>query len=78
MRVEITEKRISDTDPDTQQLHQLHEGDIVSVPDKLGARWCALGWAKDVDGVVPTGERVVGPSSLDVQSKRTKSAAAEV
>lgn len=46
----------------------LDEGDRKSVPDEIGQRWCALGWAKDVDGVVPTGERVVTRNTLEVHN----------
>lgn len=34
-------------------------GDILTVEDEYGFRWCGAGWAKDVAGVVSTGERVV-------------------
>lgn len=76
MRIEITEKRISDTDAATGQHYQLSEGDIVTVPDAYGARLCALGWAKDVAGVVPTGERKPGadavvPKKLTISSRGT-------
>ena len=33
--------------------------DVKTVPDDVGAKWCARGWAKDTAGVVPTGERQV-------------------
>jgi hypothetical protein len=69
MRVEITEDRLSDTDPDTDR-HYLHErGDVITVPDALGAKWCMLGWARDVAGNVPTGERIPGVRDVvvDVQ-----------
>jgi hypothetical protein len=69
MRVEITEAKISDVDLDTGRLYTLEQGDILTVPDALGARWCAYGWARDTAGVVPTGERIPGPRDviLDVQ-----------
>lgn len=68
MRVEITEKRLSAFDPETGKLYVQHEGDIVTVPDALGAQWCALGWARDVEHKVKTGPRrpldvVVQPDS---------------
>ena len=68
MRVEITEKRLSDTDPETDHRYLQHEGDVISVPDSLGTKWCSLGWAKDVDGNVPTGERKAGVAELVVDS----------
>jgi hypothetical protein len=38
----------------------LDAGDVKqNVPDPIGACWCAAGWAKDVDGIVATGERKV-------------------
>ena len=63
MRVEILEARLSDTDPDTGR-HYLHEaGDLITVPEPCGARWCAYGWARDVSGTVPTGVREPGARS---------------
>lgn len=34
-------------------------GDILTVEDEFGSRWCSAGWAKDTASVVPTGERIV-------------------
>jgi hypothetical protein len=34
----------------------LEVGDVKTVPDEIGARWCAAGWVKDTAGIVPTGE----------------------
>lgn len=34
-------------------------GDIITIDDDYGLRWCAAGWAKDPSGTVPTGERIV-------------------
>jgi hypothetical protein len=65
MKVQITERRISDTDPEGTR-HLFHEGDVVTVSDAYGQKLCALGWAKDVDGVVPTGERRPGAQTLEV------------
>lgn len=46
----------------------LDSGDIKQqVPDDIGARWCRAGWAKDLDGAIPTGERKVLKVDLDVQ-----------
>lgn len=42
--------------------------DVKTVPDAIGARWCAAGWAKDVAGQVSTGERCVIKARLAVQS----------
>ena len=39
--------------------YRLTAGDVVTVQDEIGSRWCALGWAKDTAGAVPTGERRV-------------------
>jgi hypothetical protein len=33
--------------------------DVKTVPDEVGAKWCALGWARDMAGEVPTGERQI-------------------
>lgn len=53
MRVEVTEDILRD-----KGYNQV-KGDIITVPDEIGQAWCAHGWAKDTEGVVPTGERVV-------------------
>lgn len=29
------------------------------MPDEIGKTWCRRGWAKDTEGVVPTGKRAV-------------------
>lgn len=55
MRVEILEKKLRDAG------HDLVEGDTITVSDELGARWCALGWARDTDGKVATAERSIAP-----------------
>lgn len=52
MRVEITEQ--------TGIRHDgayFSFGDVVTVPDAVGAYFCGLGWAKDVEGKVATGDR---------------------
>lgn len=59
MRFECTEERLSDQDQEAERHYLLTKGDVVTVPDKLGERWCAHGWGKDLDGHVETGERVV-------------------
>jgi len=41
-------------------------GDIITVPDEVGARACAHGWARDVTGAVATGDRVPGVSTLNL------------
>jgi len=71
MRVEITEERLKDTDATTDQHYVLTKGDIVTVPDECGQRWCSYGWAKDTEGVVPTGERIPGARApLAVQNSK--------
>lgn len=42
--------------------------DIKTVPDDVGARWCAAGWARDVSGAVATGQRKVLNAKLAVSS----------
>jgi len=46
--------------------------DVKTVPDAIGARWCASGCAKDVAGLIPTGERRVVNARLTVQSATTQ------
>ena len=53
MKVEVTEKKLRDAG------FNLAEGDTITVPDEIGKAWCRRGWAKDVDGKVPTGPRIV-------------------
>lgn len=42
----------------------LAEGDVVTVRDEVGAYFCQQGWAEDVAGVCPTGERKPGVVKL--------------
>ncbi len=42
--------------------------DVKTVPDEIGQRWCAAGWARDTSGVVPTGERRVINAELAVKN----------
>lgn len=44
----------------------LTAGDSITVPDDIGAHWCAHGWAKDTAGTVPTGERRVINTAVSV------------
>ena len=50
-------------------------GDIRTVPDALGAYFVNNGWAKDMDGKVPTGDRNKshgGPGlSVDLQVQKS-------
>lgn len=72
MRVEVTEDVLRDNYEDktaeTSRHYDHVKGDTLTVPDELGQKWCRLGWAKDLDGIVPTGERKPGPEIiLEVQ-----------
>ena len=60
MRVEALESIKSDG-------YVLEAGDILSVPDAVGAAWCGYGWAKDNAGTVATGERRVLNAKLTVE-----------
>lgn len=42
--------------------------DVKTVPDEIGAKWCAAGWAKDTTGTVATGERKVLDARITVSS----------
>lgn len=45
----------------------LDAGDVKQhVPEDIGISWCAMGWAKDIDGRIPTGERKVVRVGLEV------------
>lgn len=43
-------------------------GDICTVPDEDGARFCATGWAEDLGGSAATGDPAAGSTDLDIQS----------
>lgn len=59
MKVEILEERLRSKDRETGHHYVLERGDRVTVSDATGRKWCAAGWAKDLSGECPTGERVV-------------------
>ena len=46
-------------------------GDVRTVPDDVGARLVANGWADDVSGEVATGAAAVGEATLDIQNVTT-------
>lgn len=57
--------------------YNLVKDDTITVNDELGERWCSLGWAEDVDGNVPTGQRNltpqrIQPDKLKVSTKARK------
>jgi hypothetical protein len=62
MKVEITETRLRDAG------YNLVEGDTLTVPDEVGTTWCHYGWAKDVDGKVPTGRRIVRGATVETEN----------
>jgi len=66
MQIQITEKRLSTSDPETGRHYLLFEGDLVTVPDALGKRWCDKGWGKDRAGKYASGERKAGAERLTV------------
>lgn len=43
-------------------------GDIRSVPDADGSRFCAAGWAKDISRSVATGDAASGATDLAVDN----------
>ncbi len=52
----------------------MEPGDRLTVDDKLATYYCANGWAKAVNGEVPTGERViiktaVNPNKVTISGK---------
>ncbi len=67
MRVEITEAKLSDSDTETGSHYVLGKGDLVTVSEATGARWCSYGWAKDIAGKVKTGERIEGAREVQAQ-----------
>ena len=65
MKVEILEKEIKHGGPNGLEIFA--EGEIRVVPDHVGEYFCRLGWAKDVDGNVETGERDTSRKELFVE-----------
>jgi hypothetical protein len=43
-------------------------GDVRTVPDEYGARFCAAGWAKDITGTAATGEATIGGAELSIHN----------
>lgn len=66
MRIEAID-RIRDRNDDGSDLH-MEPGDIKQVGDIAGARCCRHGWAKDVDGNVPTGAKSTNPAVVEAQA----------
>jgi hypothetical protein len=64
MKIEVLEDRLS------SDGYTLVQGDSLQVPDDVGAKWCSKGWAKDVAGVIETGERVVLNAKLNVTGSK--------
>lgn len=72
MRIEAID-RIRALDDDRRDLH-MEPGDVKTVGDNFGKLACSMGWAKDVDGIVPTGEKSnravqVTPDNLVIKPK---------
>lgn len=52
--------------------NRFEKGDVRTVPDKDGAYFCEMGWAKDTDGIVSTGARDSGSEvRLDIRDIQT-------
>lgn len=62
MRIEAIDP-IRDTDDDGTFL-RLEPGDIKTVGPQFGKYACQMGWARDIEGKVPTGERRTGPVTV--------------
>jgi len=76
MKIEAID-RIRATDDDGRDLH-MEPGDVRTVGPNFGKLACNMGWAKDIDGAVPTGEKsnrsvTVTPNNL-VQRPKIKGA----
>lgn len=64
MRVKVLEEKI------LEGREAFLKDEIREVSDEMGARWCANGWAEDLDGSVPTGERINRGQELQVNSAK--------
>jgi hypothetical protein len=78
MRVEIAEERLKDTDTESGQTYNLGKGDVITVSEMTGRRWCENGWAKDLDGNVETGQRVPGVRALNVKNAKITGTASTI
>lgn len=59
VKVELLGNRLSDAG------YTGVKGDIRSVPESIAKKWCSMGWAKDVAGEIPCGERDLNPVSVN-------------
>jgi hypothetical protein len=46
--------------------HILSTEDVKNVPDEIAIRWISAGWARDLSGTIPTGERKVLNAKLEI------------
>lgn len=51
--------QIETLEPLMSDGYNLGAGDRVTIPEEVAKRWCGHGWAKAVNGEIPTGERKV-------------------
>lgn len=51
--------QIETLEPLMSDGYNLGAGDRVTIPEEVAMRWCGSGWAKAVNGEIPTGERKV-------------------
>lgn len=47
---------------------RFESGDVRTVPDEDGARFCAAGWAREITGQVAAGEATTGEVSLVIEN----------
>jgi len=71
VRVKILEEKI------LEEREAFFKDEIRVVSDEMGARWCANGWAEDLDGAVPTGDRINRGQELVVDPAKLIPAAGE-
>lgn len=70
MRVRALDK-INDFDPVERRDIHMEKDDVLTVRDAMGAHFCKHGWAEDVDGVHPTGERKEGAHTLSPEDLKS-------
>lgn len=66
MRIEAID-RIRATDDDGSAI-SMESNDVKTVGPNFGALACRMGWAKDVDGNIPTGEKSRDPVVVTAQN----------
>jgi len=70
MRIKVLEKTLKLNVEN--KLKDFSEGDEVTVEDTIGKTCVQFGWAEDLDGGIPTGDRLPGANGkLEIANVKT-------